>query len=133
MRMVSKILILLWCHFWAPTSFAQGNDCADEPFYHSILQKIRNEFSNEFEQANRPLTLVEEWNSSVGEMLMDSAVGFDFKVTIRTTGDYVRNNHLSKDALTLALCHEVGHTLGGEPKINYPPNNLIFVFGSPTA
>ncbi|MFN8790940.1 MAG: M48 family metalloprotease [Bdellovibrionales bacterium] len=92
---------------------AEANNLTEEQ-YNQILQAFRNLYGPLFAEKELEFDLVGSWQSATVNAYADRA-GRTARVTI--FGGIARHKAITPDGLAAVICHEIGHHLGGAPKV----------------
>lgn len=85
----------------------------DELSYNEVLEKVEKVYSPIAERYGGKLNIQRMWSSEV----VNAGTYKDGKEwVIRMYGGLARHQAITKDALALVVCHEIGHHIGGAPK-----------------
>ncbi|MGI4992821.1 hypothetical protein ACRXCV_09340 [Halobacteriovorax sp. GFR7] len=107
--------ILLAATCLISTNLLASNVITSEGEFREVIESVLSIYDQKLPQGkNRQVDI--NWesktlNASVGYKRHSESVRFSFH------GEFVRKNKLSKDAFALIACHEVGHIIGGYPKV----------------
>ncbi|MFG1506197.1 hypothetical protein [Halobacteriovorax sp. ZH5_bin.2] len=107
--------ILLAASCLISTNLLASNVITSEGEFREVIESVLSIYDQKLPQGkNRQVDI--NWesktlNASVGYKRHSESVRFSFH------GEFVRKNKLSKDAFALIACHEVGHIIGGYPKV----------------
>ena len=86
----------------------------------NILAQIFTAFFPIVKNLGAQLILTPEWqNQEIGAFASQN----DNRWIVKVTGGLARHSDMTIDALTLIICHELGHHLGGAPKIPFTKGN----------
>jgi len=92
---------------------SEANNMTEEQ-YNQILQAFRNLYEPLFAQKELEFDLDGSWQSATVNAYADRA-GRTARVTI--FGGIARHKAITPDGLAAVICHEIGHHLGGAPKV----------------
>ncbi len=81
--------------------------------YEELIRKVHMEFAPDFKAVNRDLEVISAWRSAEVQAYASSNGKIDQVVV---NGGMARHPLMNRDALTLIICHELGHHIGGAPQ-----------------
>jgi hypothetical protein len=100
-------------HRKIPVNSLYANDMTEKQFKESV-KKFETFFAPIMEENhNKELILFNSWGSNTVNAFAEQSRG---KWMITVFGGLARHKAITQDGLTLVLCHELGHHLGGYPK-----------------
>lgn len=102
------ILYALSALMASQVAFAQINDAQS---FNSVITDVVSIYDGEL-PSERKVDI--NWESETKNASAGYVRG---KVTLTFHGGFVRSNKLTKDAFAIIVCHEVGHIIGGYPKV----------------
>jgi hypothetical protein len=82
--------------------------------YNAVIKKVEDVYSPIFREQGKTLFIDSDWTDSTVNAFADI---FDGKARVRLYGGLARHPVMTVDGLALTICHEIGHHLGGVPKI----------------
>lgn len=85
-----------------------------EAEFHSVLDEIEKYYTPVIAAKGGVLRVNREWSNST---VNASAQRFGNTYTINMYGGLARHQVMTKDGFMLVACHEIGHHIGGAPKI----------------
>ncbi|MFG1482733.1 hypothetical protein ABMA79_11990 [Halobacteriovorax sp. HFRX-2_2] len=109
-----KTILLVLTSLMSTNLLASGVITSEGEF-REVIESVLSIYDQQLPQGkNRQVDI--NWesktlNASVGYKRHSESVRFSFH------GEFVRKNKLTKDAFALIACHEVGHIIGGHPKV----------------
>jgi len=86
----------------------------DQESFKEIIDKVTAPYLNEIKALSTELIVDIDWKSDHPNASVSMRRG---KVIMNFHGGFVRKNSLSDDALAITVCHEIGHLVGGYPKV----------------
>lgn len=95
------------------TAQANSQNLDDESF-EKLVKQVLNPYMKELRSLSPELKLNIDWQSNHPNASVSMRKG---KVHMNFHGGFIRENNLSSDAFAVTVCHEVGHLLGGYPKV----------------
>lgn len=106
--------------------FSSAKGDITEEFFHEIIDQFENFYKPIIKKKGGILKIQRMW--SVSEVNAYAGRFYPlFSITIN--GGLARHEYMTRDALTLALCHEMGHLLGSAPTKKQIPNRWASVEG----
>lgn len=81
--------------------------------YEEAIKRVQNEYSPDFKSMGRKLEIISAWRDAEVQAYASSQGKTD-QVTVN--GGMARFPFMTADALTLVICHELGHHIGGAPQ-----------------
>jgi hypothetical protein len=100
---------------------ALGNTGISEARFNEIADKIGNIYSPIISALGGKLILNKRWSFASTNPF---AYRYRDKWTLELSGGLARHPLMTEDAYALAVCHELGHLLGGAPKFKDPIKQL---------
>jgi hypothetical protein len=91
-----------------------------EKQFHEIIQSVNDIYQPIFKALNVNFWFERHWESKVSNLYVykfDSQWAKNWKIEVN--GALARRVEITKEGFTLALCHEIGHFLGGFPMRDY--------------
>lgn len=96
------------------TSFAEETNDMTEEDFNKILDRIEAIYSPIIKARSKTLIIERKWEDGTVNAYARQSGG---KWYISMFGGLARHQTITKDAFTLVACHEIGHHLGGAPRI----------------
>lgn len=127
--MRKKVIFLIFTVIFSLTFMGRAQAKISKKDFHQILDKIENIYSPLVEKASQglPFVLHRDWDSDIENA---KAGRMSKEWELFAYGGFARNKIVDKDTFALLMCHEVGHLVGGLPKImptwystDYEPGN----------
>lgn len=87
----------------------------DQSDFFDAIDLVQKKYEPRFTELGLRLEMIVDWNNDSKNMYSGSRGS---QRIISVSGGLARLEIMKKDSFILALCHEVGHHLGGLPKIN---------------
>ncbi|MFL5783473.1 MAG: hypothetical protein ACJ76H_02615 [Bacteriovoracaceae bacterium] len=87
-----------------------------EEQYNSVIKKIETIYDPEFSAAKKSLLINSNWEDGTVNAFSENPD--PSTPTIILYGGLARHPSITRDGFALVLCHEIGHHLGGAPKIS---------------
>jgi hypothetical protein len=92
-----------------------SNGMTKEKFI-SIIDHVTDIFQPRFAKEGAKLTVNKRWDDKNEDISASQWPNGNWRVTI--TGGFARHPLISEDGFIFALCHEIGHHIGGAPRGN---------------
>jgi hypothetical protein len=86
----------------------------DNDSFGKLINEVLSPYMQELKSISPELKLNIDWQSDHPNASVSMRKG---KVHMNFHGGFVRENGLSADAFAMTVCHEIGHLLGGYPKV----------------
>ncbi len=96
-----------------------------EPQFTEALEVVRSVYTPLAAARGRTLVIEGLWEHEGSAVILDGQGVF----LIRIAGGMARLPEMTQDALALAVCHEVGHLMGGAPRQRYPLTSWVAAEG----
>lgn len=112
-NMKKLIFPLILCSF---TSFAKPAvvGTMDETIFKKVIKDVTGLYSKELSMLNKEIKMEINWNSKTP----NASVGLHKNIiSMSFHGEFPRKFKLTSDAYAITVCHELGHLLGGMPKV----------------
>lgn len=87
----------------------------NERQFHNVIDKVERTYIPKFKTQGRTLKINRKWSESE---VNANAQKIGSVSVINVFGGIARHHRMTEDGLTLVICHEIGHHLGGAPKKN---------------
>ena len=96
-----------------------------EPQFTEVLSLVRDIYTPLAAARGRTMVIEGLWERDGSAVIFDGQGVF----LIRIAGGMARLPVMTQDALALAVCHEVGHLMGGAPRQRYPLTSWVAAEG----
>jgi hypothetical protein len=90
-----------------------------EDQYNKVLDRVESLYSGEVQLMGGELAIVRDWSDPTPNSYADRPYWQENRWEVVMLGGLARNPYMTEDALTLVACHELGHHIGGAPKVHY--------------
>ncbi|WP_408098813.1 ImmA/IrrE family metallo-endopeptidase [Peredibacter sp. HCB2-198] len=108
MKALGLIILLLSTNF----TFA----AISKKEFETTISKVQNEFAQDVQEMGAKLAILGNWSNST--INAHTSRSTDSKIwKVHANGGFARLKFLNQDGFTILLCHELGHHLGGYPKV----------------
>lgn len=97
---------------FAPTTMEEND-------FNNVLDKVENTYAPIMQKMGLDLNIIRKWDDGTVNAVAYPANG---KANVEMYGGLARHKEATTDALALVACHEIGHHIGGVPKVR----TLIF-------
>lgn len=98
---------------YIPVGFKSMNGGLDQNQFNAAISRVQSLYTSEVASMGAKLVIDRQWED--GEVnAFASREGNTWKVTM--TGGLARHETITSDGLSLVVCHEIGHHIGGAPK-----------------
>ena len=101
-------------NFWIPVLPYQTNDMTEDLF-HSILDQVDLVYTPIFQAHGLRFEIDRDWRNGTVNAY---ASRMGSRAIIKMFGGLARHPAVTPDAFALVACHEIGHHLGGAPKVS---------------
>ncbi len=82
--------------------------------FESVVNTVISPYMDKLETVGNEIEIDLNWDSTYPNASVSLKKG---KVIMNFHGAFVKENNLSKDSFAIVVCHEIGHLLGGWPKV----------------
>lgn len=100
---------------YAPLASTTSSTMTKERFI-ELIDKATAIFQPFFNKAGATLTVNKRWDDKNEDISSSQWPNGNWRVTM--TGGFARHPMISEDGFMMALCHEIGHHIGGAPRGN---------------
>lgn len=94
-------------------NYVLSNEMTKERFL-ELIDKATNVYQPFFNKLGAKLTVNKRWDDNKEDISSDQWPNGNWRVTM--TGGFARHPLITDDGFLMALCHEIGHHLGGTPR-----------------
>ncbi|WP_155897226.1 ImmA/IrrE family metallo-endopeptidase [Bacteriovorax sp. BSW11_IV] len=108
---MKKSLILMLLSFYSFNSWSMNKQ-----EFENTISTIFNLYKNELDERFSSISMNVNWD---GKTPNASVSRKDGQLRVYFDGEFVRKHQLNAPAFAITVCHEIGHVLGGEPRV-YP-------------
>ncbi len=103
----------------SPIATTLVSDMTKERFI-ALIDIVTEIYQPSFAKLGAVLTVNKRWDDKNEDIHSDQWANGNWRITM--TGGFARNPLITEDGFVMALCHEVGHHLGGAPRYNKNTN-----------
>ncbi|MBY0518431.1 MAG: hypothetical protein K2P81_16085 [Bacteriovoracaceae bacterium] len=100
-------------HLYIGVTDEKGNRTIDESEFNDALDKVEAVYASEVARFGGRLVVTRKWNDGTVNAYAHRE-GSNFVIDMY--GGLARHSAITKDAMTLVACHEIGHHIGGAPR-----------------
>lgn len=95
----------------------KSNGGISELEFHQVIDQVMKIYAPKVENLGGTLNISRSWQS---DKVNASTNRFAHVYQVNMFGGMARHPYMTRDGFTLVLCHELGHHLGGAPKVKNP-------------
>lgn len=107
-----------------PQQAEERNAVVDVTYFKKAVERVGAVYQPVFKALNQKFRIVGNWASAEFNAFAVVEDNGDRRVEIH--GGLARNKYMTRDALLLVMCHEIGHHLAGNPRY---PNEVLSAEG----